>query len=67
MSNHVNVKRYDRQIRHRSFSVYNGGRLWGESGQIALASARVCLINATPAGCELLKNLVLPGLSFIWW
>ena len=36
-------------------------RLWGEHGQSALEAARVCLINATATGTEILKNLILPG------
>ena len=46
--------KYDRQL-----------RLWGASGQKALSEARVCLLNATAAGCEALKNLVLPGVGFV--
>lgn len=42
--------KYDRQL-----------RLWGEEGQGALESAKVCLIHATTTGTETLKNLVLPG------
>ena len=45
-------KRYDRQL-----------RLWGDHGQAALERARVCLINATSTGSEILKNLVLPGVG----
>eukprot|EP00118_Oscarella_pearsei_P002212 m.9857 g.9857 ORF g.9857 m.9857 type:complete len:537 (+) comp21704_c0_seq1:51-1661(+) len=45
-------KKYDRQL-----------RLWGERGQTALESAKVCLINASAAGAETLKNLVLPGIG----
>jgi len=43
-------KKYDRQL-----------RLWAANGQEALEKAHVCLINATAAGTEILKNLVLPG------
>lgn len=46
------LKRYDRQL-----------RLWETSGQTNLENAHVCLINATPTGSELLKNLVLPGIK----
>ena len=46
--------RYDRQL-----------RLWGDEGQDALESASVCLLNATTLGCEILKNLVLPGVGEI--
>ncbi|KAK3085260.1 hypothetical protein FSP39_000802 [Pinctada imbricata] len=42
--------KYDRQL-----------RLWGDHGQSALEQARVCLINATATGTEILKNLILPG------
>ena len=37
-------------------------RLWGDHGQKKLESAKVCLINATALGTEILKNLVLPGM-----
>ncbi len=37
-------------------------RLWGENGQQALETSHVCLINATAAGTETLKSLVLPGI-----
>eukprot|EP00667_Euglena_gracilis_P007143 EG_transcript_7209 len=48
-------KKYDRQT-----------RLWGTGGQRALEAARVCLLNATGAGTETLKNLILPGIgSFV--
>ena len=45
------TKRYDRQI-----------RIWGESGQRALETADVCLVNASACGTETIKNLVLPGI-----
>ncbi|KAI8115121.1 Nedd8-activating enzyme E1 regulatory subunit [Lucilia cuprina] len=45
-------KKYDRQI-----------RLWGEHGQSLLESAKICLVNATGLGCEVLKGLVLPGIG----
>eukprot|EP00629_Pelagomonadales_sp_RCC1024_P009325 CAMPEP_0119269644 /NCGR_PEP_ID=MMETSP1329-20130426/6971_1 /TAXON_ID=114041 /ORGANISM="Genus nov. species nov., Strain RCC1024" /LENGTH=209 /DNA_ID=CAMNT_0007269645 /DNA_START=166 /DNA_END=792 /DNA_ORIENTATION=- len=44
--------KYDRQL-----------RLWGASGQKALAEAHVLLLGAGPAGTETLKNLVLPGVG----
>lgn len=44
--------RYDRQL-----------RLWGDDGQKRLEQAHVCLLNATAAGCEVLKSLVLPGVG----
>ncbi|XP_021352742.1 NEDD8-activating enzyme E1 regulatory subunit-like isoform X1 [Mizuhopecten yessoensis] len=44
--------KYDRQL-----------RLWGDHGQAALESARVCLVNATATGTEILKNLILPGIG----
>ncbi|KAG0254208.1 NEDD8-activating enzyme E1 regulatory subunit [Mortierella polycephala] len=46
------TQKYDRQL-----------RLWGSSGQEALESAHILLINATAVGCEILKNLVLPGIG----
>ncbi|KJE88986.1 ThiF family protein [Capsaspora owczarzaki ATCC 30864] len=46
------TQRYDRQL-----------RLWGDHGQAALESARVCLINGSATGTEILKNLVLPGIG----
>ncbi|KAL7951127.1 hypothetical protein V8C42DRAFT_308585 [Trichoderma barbatum] len=47
-------KKYDRQL-----------RLWAASGQAALESANLLLINSGPgtAGIETLKNLVLPGIG----
>jgi len=42
--------KYDRQL-----------RLWSSNGQEALENARLCLINASATGTEILKNLVLPG------
>ncbi|XP_074637424.1 NEDD8-activating enzyme E1 regulatory subunit-like [Acropora palmata] len=45
-------KKYDRQL-----------RLWGDHGQEALEGARVCLINASATGTEILKNLILPGIG----
>jgi hypothetical protein len=42
--------KYDRQL-----------RLWSSNGQAALENARLCFINASAAGTEILKNLVLPG------
>jgi len=44
--------KYDRQL-----------RLWGAAGQRALAETTVVLFQATAAGTETLKNLVLPGLG----
>ncbi|GAO49423.1 hypothetical protein G7K_3573-t1 [Saitoella complicata NRRL Y-17804] len=38
-------------------------RLWAASGQAALESAHICLLNATATGTEILKNLVLPGIG----
>ncbi|KAF9104495.1 NEDD8-activating enzyme E1 regulatory subunit [Mortierella sp. AM989] len=46
------TQKYDRQL-----------RLWGNNGQEALESAHILLINATAAGCEILKNMVLPGIG----
>jgi amyloid beta precursor protein binding protein 1 len=43
---------YDRQL-----------RLWGDHGQKALETGRVCLIGANALGTEILKALVLPGLG----
>ena len=42
--------KYDRQL-----------RLWSANGQEALEKSKLCLINATATGTEILKNLVLPG------
>lgn len=36
-------------------------RLWGDHGQGALEGAKICLINASATGTEILKNLILPG------
>lgn len=46
--------KYDRQL-----------RLWGADGQKRLSEASILLINATAAGTETLKNLILPGVGFI--
>ena len=43
--------------------VFFFNRLWGDHGQSALETARVCLINATATGTEILKNLILPGIG----
>mmetsp|Transcript_21156 Transcript_21156/g.58704 ORF Transcript_21156/g.58704 Transcript_21156/m.58704 type:complete len:539 (-) Transcript_21156:37-1653(-) len=45
------AKRYDRQI-----------RIWGPHGQQRLEDSRVCLLNCSPTGSELLKSLVLGGI-----
>ncbi|KAK1755990.1 putative NEDD8-activating enzyme E1 regulatory subunit [Echria macrotheca] len=47
-------KKYDRQL-----------RLWAASGQAALESANLLLVNSGPGvvGIETLKNLVLPGIG----
>ncbi|KAF2800091.1 hypothetical protein K505DRAFT_370498 [Melanomma pulvis-pyrius CBS 109.77] len=47
-------KKYDRQL-----------RLWGATGQMALESSHILLINSGPGvvGVETLKNLVLPGIG----
>lgn len=54
-SNITNDKsaKYDRQL-----------RLWGNHGQDNLENSRICLINATAAGTETLKNMVLPGVGY---
>jgi amyloid beta precursor protein binding protein 1 len=44
--------KYDRQI-----------RLWGGHGQRQLSNSSVLLLNATGAGTEALKNLVLPAVG----
>jgi amyloid beta precursor protein binding protein 1 len=45
-------EKYDRQL-----------RLWGAKGQQALGDTHVVLVGASAAGCESLKNLVLPGIG----
>ncbi|TPX48569.1 hypothetical protein SeLEV6574_g01971 [Synchytrium endobioticum] len=45
-------QKYDRQL-----------RIWKAHGQAALESAKICLINATATGTEILKNLILPGIG----
>ncbi|KAK4651614.1 hypothetical protein QC762_602000 [Podospora pseudocomata] len=47
-------RKYDRQL-----------RLWAASGQAALESANILLVNSGPGtvGVETLKNLVLPGIG----
>ena len=44
--------KYDRQL-----------RLWGANGQKKLSESCIVLVNATAAGTETLKNLVLPGIG----
>ena len=44
-----------------SFFFSMWGRLWGDHGQTALEESKVCLINASALGTEILKNMVLPG------
>jgi amyloid beta precursor protein binding protein 1 len=46
------AQRYDRQL-----------RLWGDHGQDALYNASICCIGSSAVGCEILKNLVLPGIG----
>ncbi|RUS25949.1 hypothetical protein BC938DRAFT_471428 [Jimgerdemannia flammicorona] len=46
----LKTQKYDRQL-----------RLWAANGQAALEGAKVCLINGTATGTEILKNLILPG------
>ncbi|KAI5970291.1 hypothetical protein CANMA_000643 [Candida margitis] len=43
---------YDRQL-----------RLWATSGQSNLENSHIALINASATGCEVLKNLILPGIG----
>lgn len=38
-------------------------RLWGDHGQKLLENSKICLLNATALGTEILKNLVLPGIG----
>lgn len=37
-------------------------RIWGDHGQLAVSTAKVCLIGCTATGTELMKNLILPGM-----
>ncbi|KAF7271077.1 hypothetical protein GWI33_016037 [Rhynchophorus ferrugineus] len=46
------TKKYDRQL-----------RLWGDHGQKLLENSKICLINATALGTEIVKSLVLPGIG----
>ncbi|KAI9243996.1 amyloid beta precursor protein binding protein 1 [Phascolomyces articulosus] len=50
----LKTQKYDRQL-----------RLWAATGQTALENAKICLLNATSTGCEILKNLVLPGIGSV--
>ncbi|KAI9317551.1 ThiF family protein [Dichotomocladium elegans] len=50
----LRTQKYDRQL-----------RLWAATGQSALEHAKICLLNATATGCEILKNLVLPGVGSV--
>lgn len=49
-------RKYDRQL-----------RLWAASGQAALESSNILLVNSGPGtvGVETLKNLVLPGIFYL--
>ncbi|KAK3737522.1 hypothetical protein QZH41_010636, partial [Actinostola sp. cb2023] len=44
-------------------SITSSIRLWGDHGQSALEKAKICLINASTTGTEILKNLILPGVG----
>ncbi|KAI8822931.1 ThiF family protein [Fimicolochytrium jonesii] len=46
------TQKYDRQL-----------RLWQAHGQAALESSKICLLNATAVGSEILKNLILPAIG----
>ncbi|KAI8920822.1 NEDD8-activating enzyme E1 regulatory subunit [Powellomyces hirtus] len=46
------TQKYDRQL-----------RLWHSHGQAALESSKVCLLNGSGVGTEILKNLILPGIG----
>ncbi|KAI8329186.1 amyloid beta precursor protein-binding protein 1 [Blakeslea trispora] len=48
----LKTQKYDRQL-----------RLWASTGQQALELANICLLNANSTGCEIVKNLVLPGVG----
>lgn len=37
--------------------------MWGDHGQKLLEKSKVCLINATGLGTEILKSLILPGIG----
>ncbi|KAI9300499.1 NEDD8-activating enzyme E1 regulatory subunit [Cunninghamella echinulata] len=50
----LKTQKYDRQL-----------RLWASTGQQALENANICLLNATTTGCEILKNLILPGVGSV--
>ncbi|KAL0083979.1 NEDD8-activating enzyme E1 regulatory subunit [Phycomyces blakesleeanus] len=50
----LKTQKYDRQL-----------RLWAVTGQTALEHANICLLNATSTGCEILKNLILPGVGSV--
>jgi len=52
MSEH---ERYDRQL-----------RLWGSHGQRKLSKSSICCFGSSSVACEILKNLILPGIgSFV--
>lgn len=38
-------------------------RLWGSDGQSSLENAHIALVGATPVGCEVLKDLILPNIG----
>ncbi|KAI9480556.1 MAG: NEDD8-activating enzyme E1 regulatory subunit-like protein [Benjaminiella poitrasii] len=50
----LKTQKYDRQL-----------RLWATTGQQALEHANICLLNVNSTGCEIIKNLVLPGVGHV--
>ncbi|ODV58917.1 Ula1p ASCRUDRAFT_77632 [Ascoidea rubescens DSM 1968] len=50
----VDQARYDRQL-----------RLWQLDGQLLIENANICVINLNALSCELIKNLILPGVNNI--
>jgi amyloid beta precursor protein binding protein 1 len=57
----ISVKRCNNEVIKGKFSLFAINSLWQASGQTALETAKVCFINGTATGCEILKDLVLPG------
>jgi amyloid beta precursor protein binding protein 1 len=48
------TQKYDRQL-----------RLWQSHGQEALEECSILMIGSNNLACEMLKNLVLPGISYV--
>ncbi|CAF0710385.1 unnamed protein product [Brachionus calyciflorus] len=65
MSNNPAIENHNSQIATDKNAKYDRQlRLWGNHGQAKLENSRICLINASAAGTETLKSMVLPGVGY---